>query len=546
MDLSSILILAVILNLSIGVFVWRAQKKSWLNTSFGLMSILIGIWVLFNYIFELHPDIFLLKCTFAFGPFIVIFSFVWAHFITEKITSKNFKIAISLLFLSAILVSFWIFSNDVIKSVITPTNVVFDNTFNFFALYLGGLLVGFLIFLFVKFRKSSVEQKHKFLYVFIGLFLFAIAIIVFSLILPGLGYDRLSMLDSPCSIIFVGLTAYAILAKQLFDIRVVLTQTATGIVVLALLILTIISGSTKQGFADGTILVLVAYGGYLFNKSVLSDIIQKAQLKTVNKQLQKDKKDLQDLDRMKDEFLQMATHELNTPITVIQGKLSMAIDEDMCHLDKEQKDFLQPVLSDTMRLANLSKDILNVARIDQHRLVINPVETDIDALISQIVSGFEVKAKEKNNSIGYIRLSKELPKLKIDQSKIGEVITNLINNSNKFTENGKIAVTSNFKDGKVIISVADTGVGIDKEDQEHLFEKFYQAGRFDPNNPQEQQGSGLGLYISRNIIKLHGGDIWLESEKGKGSTFYFSLLKDYNGYKEPAKLHISDDKVRVL
>lgn len=277
------------------------------------------------------------------------------------------------------------------------------------------------------------------------------------------------------------------------------------------------------------------------------DILEKnSNLGKQARQLEKDKKELVELDRMKDEFLQMATHELNTPITVIQGQLSMAITENMCKLDEKQKKFLEPVLTNTIRLASLSKDILNVARIDQHRLAVNPAETDIDALLDQIVSGFAVKGKERGNSIGYVRPSRSLPKLTIDQSKISEVITNLINNANKFTENGKIIVTSKIKDDNVIVSVADNGIGVDKNDQKRLFEKFYQAGRFDPDDPQEQQGSGLGLYISNQIIKLHGGKIWLESEKGKGSTFYFSLPLEYKEYKEPAKLHISEDKVRVL
>lgn len=282
-------------------------------------------------------------------------------------------------------------------------------------------------------------------------------------------------------------------------------------------------------------------------KEQTKDISKKnADLEKQAHQLEKDKKELVELDRMKDEFLQMATHELNTPITVIQGQLSMAITENMCKLNDEQKKFLKPVLTNTSRLANLSRDILNVARIDQHRLSINPAETDLDILISQIVAGLKIKAKTKGNALTYIAPTKSFPKVTIDQTKIGEVITNLINNANKFTDKGKITVTSELKDSKIIISVADTGIGIEKKDQKYLFEKFYQAGRFDPNDPQEQQGSGLGLYISDQIIKLHGGKIWLESEKGKGSSFYFSLPLEYNSYKEPVKLHASDDEVRIL
>jgi signal transduction histidine kinase len=147
----------------------------------------------------------------------------------------------------------------------------------------------------------------------------------------------------------------------------------------------------------------------------------------------------------------------------------------------------------------------------------------------------------------YIKPGKDLPKITIDQSKIGEVITNLVNNAIKFTDKGGVTVKAKDEGENVTVSVKDSGIGIDTNDQKHLFNKFYQAGRFDPNNPQEQQGTGLGLYISKNIIELHGGKIGLESEKDKGSTFYFSLPKEYNGSKaENGKLHCDESAVRVL
>jgi len=330
--------------------------------------------------------------------------------------------------------------------------------------------------------------------------------------------------------------------------------------------------------AIATVFVFIIVYGYFFNgstekiiksnfslkkaKSILKELTDNLENKVIEqtndireknrdlekqaRQLEKDKKDLVELDRMKDEFLQVATHELNTPITAIQGRLDMAVRENMCKLNDEQKSFFQPILDQTVRLAHLSKDVLNVARIDQHRLTINPEETDAASLISQVVSGLEVKTKEKGNTLVYIAPTKPLPQLMIDQSKIGEVLTNLINNANKFTENGKIVVTSKLEGDKIVASVSDTGIGIDQKDQKYVFEKFYQAGRFDPSNPQEQQGSGLGLYISKNIVNLHGGEMWLESVKGKGSTFYFSIPLEYRAIKQSTKIHSDGSNLRVL
>lgn len=254
------------------------------------------------------------------------------------------------------------------------------------------------------------------------------------------------------------------------------------------------------------------------------DIIEKnSSLEKQARQLERDKRELVELDRLKDEFLQMATHELNTPIAVIQGRLSMAIDEDMCHLNAEQKKFLEPALDDTKRLSDLSRNILSVTRIDQHRFTIDLAETDINLLIEQSISKQQAQIKERGNSIEYTCSKNIPPRLMLDQTRISEVVANLIDNANKFTDKGKIIVSLKLADEFAIVSVSDTGVGIGQDDQKRLFGKFYQAGRFDSKDPQEQQGPGLGLFISDQIIRLHGGKIWLDSEKGKGSTFYFSL-----------------------
>lgn len=405
-------------------------------------------------------------------------------------------------------------------------------------IYIIALLVSFLILgtMFYLLRKRVTGLKRVQLnFIIIGLATTIVAALVTNLVLPFFNFYQLNKIG-PIFTLFLSVSIiYASTKHHLLETKVIVSEVWSAILVFVMLSWFLMN----MNLGSFAIFAMVVTANILFIRSVLSESSkneqihrQYIQLENANLKLENDKKDLQELDRMKDEFLQMATHELNTPITVIQGRLDMAIKENLCKLDEKQKEFLTPVLNDTERLASLSRDILDTARIDQHRLTINADETDLDTLITQIVSDFEIKAKEKENSIAYIRLSKSLPMLKIDKSKIGEVITNLINNANKFTEKGKIAVTSKLTENGIVVSVADTGVGIDKEAQRHLFEKFYQAGRFDPNNPQEQQGSGLGLYISNNIIKLHGGKMWLESEKGKGSAFYFSLPLVYNEIKE--------------
>jgi len=487
-----------------------------------------------------------LNVIYALAPFLIMSAFYFINLLGGQLSGWIIRAAnyLALLIASVFVVLFFT-SNDMIRSITDYSHYETGPLFGIYTIYVIILFVGLLGLLIWRYHKGDKKYKEQIKLFGIGLAFVVIVSSIVGFVLPSMGISKYNVLDSPSSIVLVLLTAYAIMKEHLMDLK---TATVEIIAYFIVISMGLALFSTQEiGFVIKVFLeILTIVAANMLVQKNKQQILYAEKNEKLARQLEHDKKELVELDRMKDEFLQMATHELNTPITAIQGRMDMAIRENMCKLDDEQKAYFQPILDQVMRLAHLSKDVLNVARIDQHRLTINPIETDIDPLISQIVSSLEIKTKEKGNSIAYIPMSRSLPKLTIDQSKIGEVVTNLINNANKFTNNGKIAVTSKLKDDKVVISVADTGIGIEKEDQKHLFEKFYQAGRFDPRNPQEQQGSGLGLYISKNIINLHGGDMWLESDKDKGSTFYFSLPLEYKEIRQATRIHSDGTNLRVL
>lgn len=548
-----LLIVAVLISFSLFGIVVRKGKIQTANNIFGLFILSVVFWMVSNYLANNpagHP-LFWTRMTFVGSSVLAFILLNFAMTFPDNHEVPKFKVA--LLGLPCAGIIYLLFTPYIIKDITiipTGTGVAQGSLYLAYFMFFLGYVVASLVILIKKYLTSRGIQRTQLLFLFIGLAGSLLLGTMTNLIIPFLlKNDTLSSYGTFAAFIFIGFASYAIIKHHLLEAKIIITEVATVIVVVSLFIQamqSIFSNKVPNSYVSSVVFIAVAYGGYILVRSVLEETKKAKEVESVNRQLEKDKKDLVELDRMKDEFLQMATHELNTPITVIQGKLDMGIRENMCKLDDEQKAFFQPILDNTTRLAHLSADVLNTARIDQHRLKINTSETDMDALLSQIVSGFEIKTKEKGNSIAYIPMSKTLPKLTVDQSKIGEVATNLITNANKFTENGKIAVTSKLRDDMVIISVADTGIGIDKEDQKHLFEKFYQVGRFDLDDPQEQQGSGLGLYISKNIIKLHGGDMWLESEKGKGSTFYFSLPLEYKEVKQSKVIHSDGLGLRVL
>lgn len=550
------MMVSVIFGLScyFAILVIKKDCRSLRNVSFGIMSIAIGLWILSAYLSEFFPKSQPLLSTHlsrvAMWAAITFVSSLGIFIYSYYKSNKKWPLwTLSALYL---LLSILIFKSPNIISGISVKSYSFDiiygSLFYTFLIPYALAVILFVIYFFATgYRKLPNQSREQLKNFFIGLSMFISISIIFSLIIPLIiDSDRYYRVSNYSSIFLIGFTAYSISKSKFFDLNTIFSEIISVTVLILLAIRFITSHGKEDYIINGLITVISCGAVYSLMKHISNEAKHKNIIEKNNKKLEQDKHDLMDLDRMKDEFLQMATHELNTPITVIQGKLSMAIEEDMCHLDEEQKGFLKPVLNDTTRLSNLSKDILNTARIDQNRLKINAIDTDLDNLITQIASGFEITAKEHGNSVAYVPVTRPLPKITLDQSKISEVLQNLLSNANKFTENGKILVSAKIQDKYVVVSVSDTGMGINTEDQKHLFQKFYQAGRFDPDNPQEQQGSGLGLYISRSIIELHGGKMWLESTDGKGSTFYFSLPLEYHEVVMPSKLHIDEAKLRVL
>lgn len=232
---------------------------------------------------------------------------------------------------------------------------------------------------------------------------------------------------------------------------------------------------------------------------------------------------LQELDKLKDEFVSLASHELRTPMTVIQGYAWMALNDKEDKLSDNNKVRLEKVLSSTQRLIALVNDILDVSRIESGMMVFKPAEFDI-ALLSDDVAGELADKSKKNNVILKVNKNASYNVL-ADKDKIHEVLLNLMDNAIKYSPNGgEVNVDFKVLENSVEISVSDTGIGITKENLGKLFTKF---GRLEStlSSGYKTPGTGLGLYLCKKIVEKSGGQIWAESESGKGSKFSFSVPK---------------------
>lgn len=244
-----------------------------------------------------------------------------------------------------------------------------------------------------------------------------------------------------------------------------------------------------------------------------------------------------EVDRMKSEFISTTSHELRTPLAAIKESVMLILDETTGKVTPQQFHFLDIAKRNIDRLTNLISDLLDISKIESGKLKLNKARTDIGALVSATLDSLDMVAKQHKIEIRR-ELGKDLPLIECDADKIVQVLINLAGNSLKFTPAGgtitvvsrKSIVDSKKRDTNdeirdtdrnfVEISVSDTGSGIDKKDIPKLFTKF---GQLDGSMTRRVGGTGLGLAISKELVEMHGGKIWVESEPGKGAKFSFTL-----------------------
>jgi len=225
-----------------------------------------------------------------------------------------------------------------------------------------------------------------------------------------------------------------------------------------------------------------------------------------------------EVERMKQELISIATHELRTPITGIKGYLDMILAGDTGGVNEETKEIMQEMAGINQRLADLVDDLLNVGRIEQGRIEVKPVSMDISKSISEVIKEMSIQAKKKKLALVFD--SDDTIFVKADPDRTRQILVNLIGNAIKYTPAGKVEVVLEEKGHFVFIHVKDTGLGMSKDGQKQLFTKFY---RVKTEKTRTITGTGLGLWICKQIVEMMGGRIWVESQENKGSKFSFSL-----------------------
>lgn len=241
----------------------------------------------------------------------------------------------------------------------------------------------------------------------------------------------------------------------------------------------------------------------------------------------------QEIDRMKSEFISLASHQLRTPLSAIKTYSHMLVDGYMGEVTPSQKKSLRTIISATNRMNELISTLLNITRIESGTIAVTPKILQMDKISDEVLKELSLMAADKSIKLDLTRSGTGSMSIKTDSLILKEIITNLVSNAIKYTpDNGSVTINVRPRSNDVQVSVTDTGWGIPKYAQDQIFSKFFRAHNI---VKRETTGTGLGLYLVKGLLDRLGGRVWFVSEEGSGTTFSFSLPRAKRADKSTPK-----------
>ena len=527
--------IAVVCMVILAFTILLKNRRSITNKIFFIFSLITAIWSILNYLSFQFNSPFLILWILRFVMFLGVwhaFSIFTLFYVFPKEEIKFSK-----------LYKFILIPVVIIVSLLTLTPLVFieiaemlstggaAKIINGPAISLFGLSVIYLILsgfwlLVKKMLKATGIEKKQFIFIFSGAIIFFFLLLIYNFILPAF-FDNPHLI--PLSAIFVfpfiGFTAYAIIKHGLFNVKIIATESLIFIIWIFLLIDTLSGENWQERSLRGIIFILTIIFGIFLIKSVIKEVQQREEMEKLSEELKAVNEKMIEMDKMKAGMYSFVSHQIKAPMGIIKGFAQLLSQNSYGELPQKAKETVDVIKKTTDRLIKLVEDFLDLRRIDEGKMDYKFEEINIINLVKEVVGELEFLARQKHLELTFSSETDEI-KIKIDEQRMHQAIQNLIENAIKYTEKGFVKVecrTSNVN-GKefYLVSVSDSGMGIAGKDLTTVFNQFDRA-----QAARTIKGTGLGLYIAKEIVKAHNGEIWAESEgEGKGSRFYVKLTRN--------------------
>lgn len=519
-------------NFILGFIVYFSNKKGATNEAFLLFTSVSALWGAVNYALYQSQDplviLWLIRLVMFFATW-QAFSFFYLANVFPK-TNALLSIWFYRVLIPIVAASSIVALTPLVFSVISDVNSGgVPKAVPGLGIVVWGLVaVGFVmagIFSLVKSMFQAAPTERSRFYLFLaGVVLMFGLIISFNFILPAFfNNPRFIPLGAIFIFPFIIFTTYAIFRHHLFNVKVITTEILTFILaVVTLLDVTLSRDILIIVFRLGVFILVLSFG-ILLIRSVRREVEQRERLEVLSGELAAANTKLQQLDKMRSEFFSFVSHQIKTPIAVVKGFATLLANGSYDAIPERAQETALRIREASDRLVHLVEDFLDLRKIESGKMEYNFEEADVVELVSGMVDELRQLAAQKKLALTFAPSAEKIM-VRADIERLRQVFQNIIDNAIKYTETGSIAVSLGYGDldgaRGALFSVKDTGYGMSAEMLGKIFEQF----KRDATVSKVIRGTGLGLYIAKEIVTGHGGKIWAESEGGdKGSTFFVLL-----------------------
>lgn len=539
-DIQNILVLFVgFIGIVYGLIVRSGDKKNKANAWFFVFVLSVAFWSISMFFFRsaesVSGAIFWSKILYLSATIIPAcflgFSYTFPENEVFLRLRKNYLIFLPFIIIAIItlLPDFLIKSINIIPN--KEKEIIFNKpVYVLYSLYINIYFIWNYIVLIKKYFKLNGIVKTQLSYIIIGTFVSTLIGLTTNLLLPALGIFALNWVGQVGLVVMLTTIFYVIFKHHLFNIKIITAEILTFIIWISVLAQFILAKTVQEKFIGLGLLLFVAIFGIFLIRSVLKEVRAREEVEELVEKLEFANLRLKQLDEAKSDFISIASHQLRTPLTAIKGYASMILEGSYGKMTKKTTETVDKIFQSSQRLVSIIGDFLDISHIEQGTMNYDFSDFDMKELVKTLIDEFSLMLDSSSNKIKKIKLElffdeKENYLINADRNKIRQVVSNLIDNSIKYTPTGFVKIfLSKFPQAEsdsVLLKIEDSGVGMSEETLSNIFKKFSRAKGF---SSLYANGSGLGLYVAKEIVAAHKGKIWAESDgEGRGSRFFLEL-----------------------
>ncbi len=518
-------ILPLAIGLLLSFLIYKKSHRSTASKVFLAFVVTFCLWLVGDLIAWVSPNYHFVYASWALLDFFnVVFFVLGAYFFETFVLNRDIGKIRKMIYGFLVVPAFGItVALQSVSSLYHPYCEAVENEWlTYYKFFVEVVCVAFIVVRGLSEYKKSTESetKKKILTVGLSTLLFFVVFSITELIATQTNFYEINLYSLFVLPMFLVAILYSIVNFGAFNLRTIGSQLLVYGFILLIAVQFLFLNDVSDKLLNAFTLAMALVFSYILFRNFKKETEQREHIEELSLKLTDANNKLQSLDKLKTEFLSLASHQLRSPLTAIKGYTSMLLEGSFGAMTMPQKEAIDRVFQSVQHLTKVVNDLLNVSKIEQGGMKYEMQEYDFGKSVKGVTEELSLVAKNKHLALSYEDDGTGPFRTRGDEEKMRQVLINLIDNSIKYTQTGNIWVRIGRSGEQVLLSIHDTGMGMTEEIKQTLFKKFArgEGGRVNTS------GSGLGLYLAKEIVEAHHGRIWVESPgPGKGSTFFVEL-----------------------